>query len=166
MLVFVYCRCSEGYTGNPQQPGDYCKIGPASNCECDSRGTVPNTQCDESTLQCQCKVSCWLGLHYINMVQLVWVALGYWVMLESFPETNQYWAIKMPCVILLKWSLKGFKWMTIQQNPSFSDLPKVVVFFYKLIFNSTKRINLCIGRIFSLQILSGAIYTCKFENAF
>ncbi|XP_069115040.1 basement membrane-specific heparan sulfate proteoglycan core protein-like isoform X2 [Argopecten irradians] len=49
-------RCSQGYTGNPLVPGDYCKIGPVEpQCNCDSRGTVPNTQCDLSTRQCQCK---------------------------------------------------------------------------------------------------------------
>ncbi|XP_060073482.1 basement membrane-specific heparan sulfate proteoglycan core protein-like [Ylistrum balloti] len=49
-------RCNQGYTGNPLNPGDYCKIGPVEpQCNCDSRGTVPNTQCDLGTRQCQCK---------------------------------------------------------------------------------------------------------------
>ncbi|XP_021372607.1 basement membrane-specific heparan sulfate proteoglycan core protein-like isoform X2 [Mizuhopecten yessoensis] len=49
-------RCNQGYSGNPLNPGDYCKIGPVEpQCNCDSRGTVPNTQCDLSSQQCQCK---------------------------------------------------------------------------------------------------------------
>ena len=48
--------CIQGYTGNPLRPGDYCKIGPIGpDCNCDSRGTVPNAQCDPNTKQCQCK---------------------------------------------------------------------------------------------------------------
>ncbi|XP_076086554.1 basement membrane-specific heparan sulfate proteoglycan core protein-like isoform X4 [Mytilus galloprovincialis] len=48
--------CIQGYTGNPLRPGDYCKIGPVGpDCNCDSRGTVPNTQCDPNNLQCTCK---------------------------------------------------------------------------------------------------------------
>ncbi|XP_076452135.1 basement membrane-specific heparan sulfate proteoglycan core protein-like isoform X4 [Babylonia areolata] len=47
-------RCEAGYQGNPQQPGDYCKKI-VDRCDCDPRGTVPNTQCDPATSQCQCK---------------------------------------------------------------------------------------------------------------
>ncbi|WAR15211.1 PGBM-like protein, partial [Mya arenaria] len=47
--------CLPGYTGNPMKVGDYCKLGPDVNCDCDTRGIVPNTQCDENTMQCQCK---------------------------------------------------------------------------------------------------------------
>nr|XP_022341960.1 basement membrane-specific heparan sulfate proteoglycan core protein-like isoform X4 [Crassostrea virginica] len=50
-------RCIQGYTGNPMQPGDYCKISTGPDCQCDSRGTVPNTQCDVATRQCQCKAN-------------------------------------------------------------------------------------------------------------
>ena len=39
------------------RPGDYCKPKEEDRCDCDSRGTIPNTQCDANTLQCQCKVS-------------------------------------------------------------------------------------------------------------
>ncbi|XP_061163155.1 basement membrane-specific heparan sulfate proteoglycan core protein-like [Saccostrea echinata] len=49
--------CIQGYTGNPIQPGDYCKISTGPDCQCDSRGTVPNTQCDVVTKQCQCKAN-------------------------------------------------------------------------------------------------------------
>lgn len=35
------------------------------NCQCDSRGIVPNTQCDALTKQCQCKVSGRLSM-YMN----------------------------------------------------------------------------------------------------
>ena len=37
--------------------GDYCKPREEDRCDCDSRGTVPNTQCDPNTLQCRCKVN-------------------------------------------------------------------------------------------------------------
>ncbi|KAK3104524.1 hypothetical protein FSP39_004009 [Pinctada imbricata] len=47
--------CIQGYTGNPLQPGDYCKIDTGPDCQCDARGTVPNTQCDPVSRQCQCK---------------------------------------------------------------------------------------------------------------
>ncbi|KAL3861185.1 hypothetical protein ACJMK2_007245 [Sinanodonta woodiana] len=47
--------CLPGYTGNPLQRGDYCKVDQGSTCDCDRRGTVPNTQCDANTQQCQCK---------------------------------------------------------------------------------------------------------------
>ncbi|XP_041377591.1 basement membrane-specific heparan sulfate proteoglycan core protein-like isoform X3 [Gigantopelta aegis] len=46
--------CLPGYQGNPLQPGDYCKV-PDIDCGCDASGTVPNTQCDPATQQCQCK---------------------------------------------------------------------------------------------------------------
>ncbi|XP_034337833.2 basement membrane-specific heparan sulfate proteoglycan core protein isoform X5 [Magallana gigas] len=49
--------CIQGYTGNPMQPGDYCKISTGPDCQCDSRGTVPNTQCDVASRQCQCKAN-------------------------------------------------------------------------------------------------------------
>ncbi|XP_052285983.1 basement membrane-specific heparan sulfate proteoglycan core protein-like isoform X3 [Dreissena polymorpha] len=45
--------CVAGYTGNPLKVGDYCKQGIL--CDCDQRGTVPNTECDQATKQCQCK---------------------------------------------------------------------------------------------------------------
>ncbi|CAG5123328.1 unnamed protein product, partial [Candidula unifasciata] len=47
-------RCAPGYQGNPNQPGDYCKLINVT-CDCDGRGTVPNTLCDPNTQQCQCK---------------------------------------------------------------------------------------------------------------
>ncbi|XP_056009495.1 basement membrane-specific heparan sulfate proteoglycan core protein-like isoform X3 [Ostrea edulis] len=49
--------CIQGYSGNPMQQGDYCKISTGPNCQCDSRGIVPNTQCDALTKQCQCKAN-------------------------------------------------------------------------------------------------------------
>jgi hypothetical protein len=36
---------------------------PGPDCNCDSRGTVPNAQCDPNTKQCQCKVSGRLSNH-------------------------------------------------------------------------------------------------------
>ncbi|XP_059170575.1 basement membrane-specific heparan sulfate proteoglycan core protein-like [Physella acuta] len=47
-------RCAPGYQGNPMRPGDYCKLINVT-CDCDERGTVPNTLCDPVTKQCQCK---------------------------------------------------------------------------------------------------------------
>ncbi|RUS87348.1 hypothetical protein EGW08_004890, partial [Elysia chlorotica] len=47
-------RCEPGYMGNPLQPGDSCKQMNLT-CDCDSRGTLPNTFCDPNTQQCQCK---------------------------------------------------------------------------------------------------------------
>ncbi|BFZ23346.1 hypothetical protein BsWGS_26385 [Bradybaena similaris] len=47
-------RCAPGYQGNPNQPGDYCKLINVT-CDCDGRGSVPNTLCDPNTQQCQCK---------------------------------------------------------------------------------------------------------------
>ncbi|KAK3801367.1 hypothetical protein RRG08_059069 [Elysia crispata] len=47
-------RCEPGYMGNPMQPGDSCKQMNLT-CDCDSRGTLPNTFCDPNTQQCQCK---------------------------------------------------------------------------------------------------------------
>ncbi|XP_070207543.1 basement membrane-specific heparan sulfate proteoglycan core protein-like isoform X4 [Littorina saxatilis] len=47
-------RCEAGYQGNPLQPGDFCKQV-EDRCDCDPRGTVPNTQCDPQSQQCQCK---------------------------------------------------------------------------------------------------------------
>ncbi|CAL1546871.1 unnamed protein product [Lymnaea stagnalis] len=47
-------RCANGYQGNPNQPGDYCKVINVT-CDCDPRGTVPNTLCDPNSKQCQCK---------------------------------------------------------------------------------------------------------------
>ena len=46
------------------RPGDYCKPREEDRCNCDSRGTVPNTQCNPNTLQCQCKVTRegWIGV--------------------------------------------------------------------------------------------------------
>ena len=38
------------------RPGDYCKPREEDRCDCDSRGTIPNTQCDANTQECQCKV--------------------------------------------------------------------------------------------------------------
>ncbi|GFO45203.1 basement membrane-specific heparan sulfate proteoglycan core protein, partial [Plakobranchus ocellatus] len=49
-------RCEPGYTGNPLQPGDSCKLLNAT-CDCDVRGTLPNTLCDPNTQQCQCKIN-------------------------------------------------------------------------------------------------------------
>ncbi|XP_025082607.1 basement membrane-specific heparan sulfate proteoglycan core protein-like isoform X8 [Pomacea canaliculata] len=46
--------CLPGYEGNPLQPGSFCKPI-VDRCDCDTRGTVPNTQCDPVTGQCQCK---------------------------------------------------------------------------------------------------------------
>ncbi|CAH1774180.1 unnamed protein product, partial [Owenia fusiformis] len=49
-------RCERGYIGNPRTPGDYCRNeGPGPLCNCDSRGTRPNSQCDPTTKQCVCK---------------------------------------------------------------------------------------------------------------
>ncbi|XP_060586623.1 basement membrane-specific heparan sulfate proteoglycan core protein-like isoform X4 [Ruditapes philippinarum] len=47
--------CVQGYQGNPLKLGDYCRIKTGPTCDCDSRGIVPNTQCDEISQQCQCK---------------------------------------------------------------------------------------------------------------
>ncbi|KAK6966048.1 basement membrane-specific heparan sulfate proteoglycan core protein, partial [Biomphalaria glabrata] len=47
-------RCAPGYSGDPMSPGDYCKQI-SVKCECDDRGTMPNTECDPRTRQCQCK---------------------------------------------------------------------------------------------------------------
>ncbi|KAK7494115.1 hypothetical protein BaRGS_00014588, partial [Batillaria attramentaria] len=66
-------RCEPGYQGNPLQPGDYCKQI-EDDCDCDSRGTIPNTQCDPITQQCQCKAyvqgrrcaSCQEGYFYLD----------------------------------------------------------------------------------------------------
>ncbi|KAH3827221.1 hypothetical protein DPMN_129151 [Dreissena polymorpha] len=55
MYVLIVFRCVAGYTGNPLKVGDYCKQGIL--CDCDQRGTVPNTECDQATKQCQCKVN-------------------------------------------------------------------------------------------------------------
>ncbi|XP_064610527.1 LOW QUALITY PROTEIN: basement membrane-specific heparan sulfate proteoglycan core protein-like [Liolophura sinensis] len=56
--------CLPGYQGNPLRPGSYCQqvtdrprgfqSAEGVECNCDLRGTVPNTQCDERG-QCQCK---------------------------------------------------------------------------------------------------------------
>lgn len=80
-------RCLPGYTGNPYVPGDSCRRDglchlhdsfyiqyhwkglrfdciflsgqpPENICQfCDVRGTIPNTECDRVTQQCQCKVN-------------------------------------------------------------------------------------------------------------
>ncbi|XP_048238836.1 basement membrane-specific heparan sulfate proteoglycan core protein-like isoform X2 [Haliotis rufescens] len=65
--------CLPGYTGNPLQPGDYCQLR-GVDCECDQRGTIPNTQCDPTTDQCQCKAyvqgqkcnTCVAGYFYLD----------------------------------------------------------------------------------------------------
>uniref|UniRef100_A0A0B7ATX1 Basement membrane-specific heparan sulfate proteoglycan core protein n=1 Tax=Arion vulgaris TaxID=1028688 RepID=A0A0B7ATX1_9EUPU len=66
-------RCATGYEGNPNQPGDFCKLINVT-CDCDGRGTVANTLCDPNTQQCQCKnnvhgrrcSACLDGYFYLN----------------------------------------------------------------------------------------------------
>ncbi|KAK6175562.1 hypothetical protein SNE40_014001 [Patella caerulea] len=48
--------CEPGYAGNPLQPGDSCRRSEPL-CDCDPRGSVPNTQCDPITKQCPCRTS-------------------------------------------------------------------------------------------------------------
>ncbi|XP_028393916.1 basement membrane-specific heparan sulfate proteoglycan core protein-like isoform X2 [Dendronephthya gigantea] len=43
-------RCKEGFTGNPEIPGEVCK--PVSSCGCNYAGTK---RCDERTRRCVCK---------------------------------------------------------------------------------------------------------------
>ena len=43
------------------RPGDYCKPREEDRCDCDSRGTIPNTQCDANTQECQCKVRVYIN---------------------------------------------------------------------------------------------------------
>ena len=50
------------------RPGDYCKPREEDRCDCDSRGTIPNTQCDANTLQCQCKVNIYYARDILNFI--------------------------------------------------------------------------------------------------
>ncbi|XP_012944719.1 basement membrane-specific heparan sulfate proteoglycan core protein [Aplysia californica] len=66
-------RCADGYQGNPNRPGDFCKLINVT-CDCDDRGTLPNALCDPNTQQCQCKTyvqglrcsTCQEGYFYLN----------------------------------------------------------------------------------------------------
>ncbi|XP_067659130.1 basement membrane-specific heparan sulfate proteoglycan core protein-like isoform X2 [Haliotis asinina] len=70
--------CLPGYTGNPLQPGDYCQLR-GVDCECDQRGTIPNTQCDPTTDQCQCKA-------YVQGQKCNTCVAGYFYLDESNPQ--------------------------------------------------------------------------------
>ena len=53
LCISTYCRCEPPYYGNPEVPGDYCRVG--GQCNCDSRGSY-SSQCDADG-NCRCKVS-------------------------------------------------------------------------------------------------------------
>jgi hypothetical protein len=92
MKILTKCdfdfRCVQGYQGNPLKLGDYCRIITGPTCDCDSRGIVPNTQCDEISQQCQCKVPAFLWYISHRAYQEDVATVQPWPSKEQLPYYN------------------------------------------------------------------------------